>query len=427
MPPPLTLKPSGHLPTHSSFFMDWLSSATSAQEKGIGLASQTKYNSSWRHWLDFLGRCDITDPYLEGYTPINRTRILCTFMDAYKHGLFSRQDSVAGDTAAKAAEHVATTIRESGRLDPRTSEHGHTFLIFKRQKSGYKRNDTPTKHQKALPPIVYRTILRSSTQPREIARAKTLSGALFFCMRSCEYSKTPRTEIQKTRPIRPCDITFRRNDGTIIPHDHPNLHLASTLSITFGPQKSETIEETINQYRTDDPVLCPCKLWASVVKRLRSYPGYDPKWPVYTYFNGTEFSYLTSDEYSIDIKAAVDTIGFETLGFTRHDVGTHSNRAGGAMMMYLAKVPNFTIMMIGRWKSLVFLTYIEKQVMQFSEGVSKSMLQNDTFFNVPTIPAAELRTQDSSRSPPHHKSQALCNNLGPGGSSQSHQHPLGHL
>ncbi len=244
-------------------------------------------------------------------------------------------------------------------------------------------------------------------------------------MRSCEYSKTPRTEIQKTRPIRPCDITFRRSDGIIIPHDHPNLHLASTLSITFGPQKSETIDETINQYRTADPVLCPCKLWASVVQRLQSYPGYDPKWPVYTYFNGTKFSHLASDEYSIDIKAAVDTIGFETLGFTRNDVGTHSNRAGGAMMMYLAKVPHYTIMMIGRWNSLAFLTYIEKQVMQFSEGVSKSMLQNDTFFNVPTLPAAELRNQVSTRSSPHHKSQALRNKFGPGGSSQSHQQHLG--
>eukprot|EP00984_Skeletonema_dohrnii_P002796 scaffold958_cov128-Skeletonema_dohrnii-CCMP3373.AAC.14 len=30
--------------------------------------------------------------------------------------------------------------------------------------------------------------------------------------------------------------------------------------------------------------------------------------------------------------------------------------------------------MIARWNSLAFLSYIEKQVMQFSEGVSKRML-----------------------------------------------------
>lgn len=99
------------------------------------------------------------------------------------------------------------------------------------------------------------------------------------------------------------------------------------------------------------------------------------------------------------------------------------------MMMYLAKpkVPNFTMMMIGRWNSLAFLSYIEKQVMQFSEEVSKRMLQNDTFFNAPTNPSAsaEPRSQDSARSSPHHKSQALCNKFGPGGSSQSHQQHLG--
>jgi len=29
--------------------------------------------------------------------------------------------------------------------------------------------------------------------------------------------------------------------------------------------------------------------------------------------------------YSIDIKAAVDTIGLETLGFAQHDVASHNN------------------------------------------------------------------------------------------------------
>lgn len=66
----------------------------------------------------------------------------------------------------------------------------------------------------------------------------------------------------------------------------------------------------------------------------------------------------------IDSKAAVQAIGFEILGFTSDDVGTHSNRAGGAMMMYLStpKISIYTIIMIGRWSSIAFLRYIEKQV-----------------------------------------------------------------
>mmetsp|Transcript_1014 Transcript_1014/g.1668 ORF Transcript_1014/g.1668 Transcript_1014/m.1668 type:complete len:207 (+) Transcript_1014:685-1305(+) len=152
-------------------------------------------------------------------------------MDACKNGYFSKQDSIKGQTASQTADNVATTIVESGRPDPRKNEQGHTFLMIKRQKKSYSKSDSPVKHQKALPPEVYRTILRSSNHPRELARAQTLGAALFFCMRSCEYSLTPRNEEQKTRPIRPCDITFRLN-GTVLPHDHPSLHLSNTVSIT---------------------------------------------------------------------------------------------------------------------------------------------------------------------------------------------------
>mmetsp|Transcript_1015 Transcript_1015/g.1672 ORF Transcript_1015/g.1672 Transcript_1015/m.1672 type:complete len:350 (+) Transcript_1015:685-1734(+) len=337
-------------------------------------------------------------------------------MDACKNGYFSKQDSIKGQTASQTADNVATTIVESGRPDPRKNEQGHTFLMIKRQKKSYSKSDSPVKHQKALPPEVYRTILRSSNHPRELARAQTLGAALFFCMRSCEYSLTPRNEEQKTRPIRPCDITFRLN-GTVLPHDHPSLHLSNTVSITFGPQKSEIMEETVTQFKTDDPILCPCILWASVIRRLRSYPKYKPTWPVFMFYDGTRFSHLTSKEYSIDIKAAVDAIGPSILGFTSADVGTHSNRSGGAMMMYLAKKHPYTIMMIGRWSSIAFLRYIEKQVLDFSKGVSKDMIKNNMFFNVPSQPWTDVRNKEFASSSQHHSQQAYRQIFGPSGSS----------
>lgn len=48
-------------------------------------------------------------------------------------------------------------------------------------------------------------------------------------------------------------------------------------------------------------------------------------------------------------------------------------------MMYLSlstpKISIYTIMMIGSWSSIAF--------MEFSKGVSKSMIQNNTFYNSP--------------------------------------------
>ena len=73
-------------------------------------------------------------------------------------------------------------------------------------------------------------------------------------------------------------------------------------------------------------------------------------------------------------RAACATIGSARLGFEPEEIGTHSLRSGAAMEMYLAAVPVYTIMLIGRWSSDNFLLYIRKQVEQFSKDVAQKML-----------------------------------------------------
>ena len=281
--------------------------------------------------------------------------------------------------------------------------------MLKRQASAYKKTDKPTKHQKALPPEVYRQLLRLSSTPRAKARAILLSSAVFFCMRSCEYTKTSQKE-QKTRTIRVKDITFRLN-GRILPHDHPRINEATTVTILFGLQKCEILDEPVTQYRTEDPELCPVRGWTKVIQRIRSYPGFEDDWPVYTYYDGQNFSDLSSSEILQDIRRIVDIMGPDVLGFTSADVGTHSNRGGGAMMMYLAKTPIVTIMMIGRWHSSAFLIYIEKQCLQFSQGVSQAMLKYNTFYNVPVKPWTSTDSEAHSRSANTFLSQYLQQSL----------------
>ena len=83
------------------------------------------------------------------------------------------------------------------------------------------------------------------------------------------------------------------------------------------------------------------------------------------------------------LRAAATSIGKDRLGFAPADIGTHSIRSGAAMSMYLAEVPVYTIMLIGRWSSDAFLKYIRKQVEQFSHNVSRRMIQNQHFTHVP--------------------------------------------
>ena len=63
-------------------------------------------------------------------------------------------------------------------------------------------------------------------------------------------------------------------------------------------------------------------------------------------------------------------------------------------MVYLADVPVYTIMLIGRWSSDAFLRYIRKQVEQFSRHVAKQMLTFRSFRTVPEITPRVVSIED---------------------------------
>ena len=281
---------------------------------------------------------------------------------------------------------------------------GKTCIQIKRQLSSYKSNDGPVHHQKAIPPEVYRWLLRHAQTAREKARAHLLCGALFFAMRSCEYTKTPHSETQKTRSIRPIDITFRI-DAEVIPHHDPRIWIAKSVVIQFNKQKNGVVDDMIKQNHSRDKELCPVFHWATTISRLRSYPNYSDKWPVYYYHDSTtnRATAISSTEIFDDIRAAVDAIGERILGFTSKDVGTHSNRSGFAMMSYLIGTPIYTIMLQGRWQSDAFLRYIEKQVDEFSNNFSEKMLTYNTFFNIPMRPWTNTDTANSQSAGRYHR------------------------
>ena len=269
--------------------------------------------------------------------------------------------------------------------------------------------------------MVFRHRLRMAALPREQARAWLIGGALFFALRSCEYLFVGNNE-RKTRPIRACDVVFR--DGPrVVPHDSPALHLADTVSVDFGDQKSNIRDETVSQDNNHRDDLNPVILFAKTIRRLRSYPHYSDKWELFVFFDGKSFSKIRPSEVLVDLRCSVDAIGKDVLGFTSDEVGTHSVRASLAMMMYLAREQIYTIMLVGRWSSDAFLAYIEKQVREFTRGVSSRMLDNDTFFNVPLASQPEENRQTNGRS--FHRSSLKIFGTRQAGSLR-HQHRIRH-
>ena len=49
------------------------------------------------------------------------------------------------------------------------------------------------------------------------------------------------------------------------------------------------------------------------------------------------------------------------------------------MAMHLTEVPDQTLMVSGRWRSLGFMVYIQQQISSFSTGVSVKMSQQPWF------------------------------------------------
>ena len=118
------------------------------------------------------------------------------------------------------------------------------------------------------------------------------------------------------------------------------------------------------------------------MKGITSYAGATSDTPVSAVWRNGKLDNITATEMVNALKAAIVEVGEEKLGIKKEEVGTHSIRSGAAMTMYMGECPVYTIMMIGRWSSNVFLRYIRKQVEQFSHNISCRMLRFEEFRHI---------------------------------------------
>ena len=254
-------------------------------------------------------------------------------------------------------------------------------------------------------------IQRPTTSPLQIAFHQLALIAYFFAMRSCEYLKTSGDD-RKTKPLRLRNLVFRDRRNRIIPHDSPNLHLAKTITIAFEFQKKDLRDDSVTQSWSGHPLCCPVLAAAAIVRRLRSFSS-DPDTFLYSYLDSQGITgSITSTTALKLLRGFIDTIEPE-FGIASADVGLHSIRASAAMGMYLNQVPVYAIMLLGRWSSDAFLRYIRKQVTEFSNNVSRQMIRNATYYQVPDHQPVNHRThRTSSTTASHH--------MGTNGAGSSH-------
>jgi hypothetical protein len=240
---------------------------------------------------------------------------------------------------------------------------------------------------------VWQSIYEDDTTPRNAALGPLIMGALFFAMRSCEYSKTNKDDGKRKTNIIICEnVRFFTGtaSGTIkkLHHELPlaTLQSAECVSITFVEQKNGEKMETVTQHSVTNSPLCPVKAWATTIKRVQSYDQTSGTTPVNTFAcpNSHKLVAITAKQVRAHIISHVHKLGPEQFGINIKRVGTHSLRSSCAMLLYLAEIRTSTIMLLGRWKSDAFLLYLRKQVKEFTKGISNTMVdQPPTFFTIP--------------------------------------------
>ena len=203
-------------------------------------------------------------------------------------------------------------------------------------------------------------------------------------MRSCEYLKVPQSGKRRTDVLRLRNIGLFK-DGILLNHSDPQCEYTDNVSITFEFQKKDERNDKVTQKDTDHTFLSPVTIWHAIVKRIRSYPGFNNDTPVSAVWRNKRIQHITLEEMIASLRDAVKAIGEEKFGFKSSEVGTHSIRSGAAMAMFLDEIPVYVIMMIGRWSSDAFLKYIRKQVEQFTHNVARRMIKNLMYRHIPEI------------------------------------------
>jgi len=100
------------------------------------------------------------------------------------------------------------------------------------------------------------------------------------------------------------------------------------------------------------------------------------------YHSSGKVSRVSDREIGIAVRWGATSDCLLTRGYTLDRISSHSLRAGGAMAMKLSGASDSTIMRVGRWTSLTYLTYIHSQIGSLTAGLAAQMSTAFTFQNV---------------------------------------------
>ena len=155
------------------------------------------------------------------------------------------------------------------------------------------------------------------------------------------------------------------------------MELSGFVTITFIDQKNGDKMDACSQRKTDHPVLCPARCWASAIQRLATtLPNFSDDTPLCAiHTNGSTLLINNTFVRTLLRDTCRLYCGKPVFGFHPHEIGNKSIRTGAAMALSLLNHAPYHIQVLGRWRSNSFLDYIRPQVLEWTTNMSPSHLQ----------------------------------------------------
>jgi hypothetical protein len=204
--------------------------------------------------------------------------------------------------------------------------------------------------------------------------------AFFYLLRVGKYTASRRRQPKRIIPLQKCHVCLWRK-GQLLDHESgvPTLLSADSATISIANTKNGT-KGAVVHHDAFGGNIC---LVAALTRWIANLRGMRASTLLSTVCHPpTRTTRISDQDVTIAVQWGATYDCLMAKGYTVDRVSSHSLRAGGAMAMKLSGATDSTIMRIGRWTSLTYLTYIYSQIGALSAGVDWRMSQQFTFQNV---------------------------------------------
>jgi hypothetical protein len=301
-----------------NIFLGDLSAALASANNAVVKGTNKKQLCSWRWYRNYLMSIRISDDiFLESFDRGQILKILCAFAQSTREGRFGTQPPrlLKAESVRATLDCVAQTYKLAIWPDPRLDADGKLAFHLQWQLWGYSASDPGEQLQVAIAGSVLQKFHQLALSAFDKALCELFIGALFFAMRLCEYVKVQGPRKMKLLQLK--NIRFFQGNS-LVPHSDPKLSTAECVSITFEFHKRDTKNDMITQHRSGDRLLCPVRVWAAIVTRIRSYAQSSPSNSVNTFQfpDNNKLHLFSGSELLKRLCFAASSIGSDSFGFS---------------------------------------------------------------------------------------------------------------